>query len=172
MEEERTEITGEVDSGRGEMPDDRLEVRIFTIADHAVFAPDGKLYMNGGGIEIMRVQQLPGPLGPSSLALRLRFPWNATSETHRIVVRALDADRKPVGPDPVLEARAEVGRAPGQRPGDEIGVNLAVALTGLPVQIPDGGTVYFHLSVDDQPLSILPLKLRRVQVAQLRRGQA
>jgi hypothetical protein len=138
---------------------DELIVRIFTLADHATVPPDGKLYIAGGGVDQMFVPQLPGGLGSLALAIRIRVPWHKTSESLTFLVRALDADRKPIGPDPIVSAAVEVGRAPGQRPGDEFAINLAIPLTGFPVQTE--GTIFFHLSVAGTALAVLPLKVRR-----------
>lgn len=144
---------------------DRLELRIFTLADHAVVPPDGKLYMNGGGVDRMGLQQIPGGLGPLSLAIRVRVPWRMTSDTMPLLVRVLDADRNPVGPDPLVQAQVEVGRPPGLRPGDELGVNLVVPLTGFPVQ--SEGTLYFHVTAAEQLLGVLPLKVQKLLAGQL-----
>lgn len=143
---------------------DSLVLRIFTLADHAVVPPDGKLYMNGGGVDRMGLQQVPGGLGPLTLAIRVRVPWRMTSDTLPLLVRILDADRNPVGPDPLVQANVEVGRPPGLRPGDEIGVNVVVQLTGYPVQTE--GTFYFHVTVADQVLGVLPLKIIKLAPGQ------
>ncbi len=157
---------------RGDAPvegmGDRLELRVFTLADHAATPPDGKLYINGAGVEQMFLQQIPGALGPLWLAIRVRVPWNMTSEQMSLTIRALDADRNPVGPDPLAQANLEVGRPPGLRPGDEIGLNLAVPVTGFPVQ--GEGTIYFHLLVAERTLGVLPLKVRRLPTPQLAPG--
>lgn len=144
---------------------DRLQVRVFTFADHAVTPPDGKLYINGGGVDQIFLPAIPGPLGQLYIAIRINVPWHLTSERMQIRVQALDADRQPVGPDPILQADVEVGRAPGLRPGDENGVSMAFPITGFPVQ--QEGTIYFHLVVAGQALSVLPLKVRRRIVAQV-----
>jgi len=132
-------------------------MRVFTLADYAVTPPDGKLYISGGGIDQMLVQRLPGPLGSLYLALRIRVPWHRTSEMLRLTVRVLDADRQPIGPDPIAVAEAEVGRAPGQRAGDELGFNAVIPLGGL--RISKAGTVYFHVSIDEELLGTLPLRV-------------
>ena len=156
---------GPEDAARGVLQD-RLEVRIFTLADHAVAIPvDGKLYINGAGVDQVFLQQIPGQLPQLSLALRIRIPWHMTSDRLPISVRLLDGDRNPVGPDPLAQANPELGRPPGLRPGDELGVNLALGLAGLPVQAE--GTIYFHLEVGGQLLSVLPLKITRVMMAQV-----
>lgn len=144
---------------------DRLEVRIFTLADHVAVPPDGKLYISGGGVDQMFLTEIPGALGPLSLAIRLRVPWHMTSERIAVRLRALDADRSPAGPDPLMHADIEVGRPPGARPGDEIGIALAVPLTGFPVQ--QEGSILFHLIVNEETLSVLPLKVQRALVAQI-----
>ena len=142
-----------------EVAQDRPEVRIFTLADHAATPPDGKLYISGAGVGQMWLPQIPGPLGPLWLVVRIRVPWHMTSEELPVRVRLLDADRKPVGPDPLFEEKAEVGRPPGFRPGDESSVNAVLGLQGFPVQAE--GTVYFHLLVAGGLLSVLPLKIAR-----------
>lgn len=151
-----------------EVMSDRIEVRIFTLADHVATPPDGKMYISGAGVDQMYITQIPGGLGPLGLAVRLRVPWHMTSERLSVRVRALNADREPVGPDPLMQGDIEVGRPPGTRPGDEIGVGFAVPLTGFPVQ--DEGSLYFHLIVNQETLAVLPLKLHRAMIAQIGPG--
>jgi len=140
-----------------ELARERLEVRVFTLADHVATPPDGKLYISGGGVDRIFVPQLPGPLGQLWLAMRIRLPWHMTSDRLTVTIRALDGDRNVVGPDPVAQAELEVGRAPGQRPGDEVAVQLAIPLTGFPVSAE--GVLYFHLIVNDEQLTSLPLRV-------------
>lgn len=144
---------------------DRIEVRIFTLADHVATPPDGKMYISGAGVDQMFLTQIPGTLGPLGLAVRLRIPWEMTSERLSVRVRALSAGREPAGPDPLMRADIEVGRPPQTRPGDEIGVGFAVPLTGFPVQ--DEGSLHFHLIVNDETLAVLPLKVQRALIAQI-----
>jgi hypothetical protein len=137
--------------------DDRLEVRVFTLADWAATPPDGKLYMGGGGVSSVHISPLPGALPPLHLAVRVRVPWQLTSERLPFIVRLLDADRRPVGPDPLAEGTGETGRPPGLRPGDEVAIQFILAVLGLPIA--SEGVVYFHLTVADQALGVLPLKI-------------
>lgn len=139
---------------------DDVEVRIFTIADHAISPPpDGKLYIHGAGVGSVLTPVLPPRLPSIYLVIRLRIPWRLTSEPVPIVVRILDADRHPVAPlDPLVTWSAEVGRPPGARPGDEHNINLILGLEGLQLNIQQYGAVYFHLVVGDQELSVHPLK--------------
>ena len=165
-EEMRTEVTGKVDPRpvRGELPSDNIEIRIFTLADHAeAIASNGKLYINGAGITSIGMGTIPSGLPPISLALRLAIPWHKRTEPVRITIRVLNEDRTAVVPEPLLDVPAEVGRPPGMRPGDEAAVNAAIALGGLPIA--REGTIYFQLDADGETIARLPLKLTRLRVA-------
>lgn len=144
---------------------ERPAVRIFTLADHAVVAPDGKLYVNGGGVDQFYLRQVPQPVAPLFLVVRVRIPWHMTGEPHTLVVRVLDGDRKPLSADPLVKADFEVGRAPGQRPGDELAMTLAIPILGVTAQ--QEGTIYFHLELGEELLDILPLKLVQHPAPQL-----
>lgn len=153
---ERTDATPVV---APEIADDGLQIRIFTIADHAAIPPDGKIYVSGGGIDQILMTQMPGLLGSLWLAIRIHVPWGMTSDSIPFRIRALDGDRNPVGPDPFVAGNAEIGRAPGQRPGDEVSFSLAVPIGGLEVK--EEGHVYFHLEVNGDTLGVLPVRTRR-----------
>ncbi len=142
---------------------DRIEVRIFTLCDHATVPPDGKIYINGAGVNQIYLAQMPGPLRALFLVVRLAIPWHMLGEPHSVRLRALDADRNPIGPtDPLLTTPFELGRPPGHRPGDESAINICAELGGLHVDKPM--TVHFHLEVDEEPISSLPLKITQMPV--------
>jgi hypothetical protein len=152
----------EVDAGRRLTTED-FRIRIFTIADHGVMASDGKLYLNGAGIETITVVIPESPLPPLYVVGRIAVPYQLTSEPHRITLRLLDADRNPVlsppSPDPIMDITGETGRPPGTRPGDEVCLQFAFGLLGVPV--PAQSRVFFHLAVDGRPLGVLPLRVLR-----------
>lgn len=137
---------------------DRVAVRVFTLCDHASVPPDGKLYIHGGGVHQLLVPQIPGPLRTLFLVVRVSIPWHMLGEPHTVKIRALDLDRNPIGPvDPLVTTPFELGKPPGHRPGDESAINICAELSGLAVQQPM--TIRFHLSVDDQTIGSLPLKV-------------
>jgi Family of unknown function (DUF6941) len=137
---------------------ERVAVRIFTLCDHATVPPDGKIYIHGGGIHQLFAAQIPGPLRALFLVVRLSIPWHMLGEPHTVRIRALDLDRRPVGPtDPLLTTPFELGRPPGHRPGDESAINICAELAGLTVDQPM--TIRFHLEVDDETIGSLPLKV-------------
>jgi hypothetical protein len=137
---------------------ERIAVRIFTLCDHATVPPDGKVYIHGGGVNQLFVPQLPGPIRGLWLVVRLSIPWHMLGEPHTVHIRALDLDRNAVGPnDPLITTPFELGKPPGHRPGDESAINICAELTGLAVEYPM--TLRFHLSVDEEPIGSLPLKV-------------
>ena len=140
------------------LTDERIAVRIFTLCDHATVPSDGKVYIHGGGIHQLYMPQIPGPLRALYLVVRLSIPWHMLGEPHTVRIRALDLDRRPVGPnDPLLTTPFELGRPPGHRPGDESAINICAELSGLSVAQPM--TIRFHLEVDDEAIGSLPLKV-------------
>ena len=151
----------EVEDDAPEQLQDRLAVRIFTLCDHAVVPPDGKIYIHGGGVHTLYAGQIPGQLRSLYLVVRLSIPWHMLGEPHTVQVRALDLDRKPVSPtDPLITTPFELGRPAGHRPGDESAINLCAELNGLTVQ--QAMTIRFHLLVDDEALASLPLKVMQM----------
>src|SRR2546427_31419 len=121
-----------------ETPDqlhDRVAVRIFTLCDHATVPPDGKIYIHGAGVHQLFVPQIPGPLRTLFLVVRLSIPWHMLGEPHIVLIRALDLDRRPLGPnDPLittpfeLEVGADRARGFDKRAGG--GCAIAVAVPG------------------------------------------
>ncbi|HEV7662461.1 MAG TPA: hypothetical protein VGQ62_02905, partial [Chloroflexota bacterium] len=88
------------------------------------------------------------------------IPWHMLGEPHTIRIRALDLDRRPIGPDPLIITPFELGKPPGHRPGDESAININADLGGLPIQQPM--TLRFHLLVDEQTIASLPLKVQQM----------
>jgi hypothetical protein len=147
-----------MEDDRPDQLNDRVAVRIFTLCDHASVPPDGKIYIHGGGVHQLFVPQIPGPLRTLFLVVRLSIPWHMLGEPHTVNIRALDLDRHPVGAtDPLITTPFELGRPPGHRPGDESAINICAELSGLTVDQPM--TLRFHLTVDDETIGSLPLKV-------------
>ncbi|MDQ6670707.1 MAG: hypothetical protein M3069_08135 [Chloroflexota bacterium] len=145
-------------TGAFEALQDRLAVRIFTLCDHAVVPPDGKLYIHGAGVHTLYAGQIPGILRSLYLVVRLSIPWHMLGEPHTVKIQALDLDRKSISPtDPLITTPFELGRPAGHRPGDESAINICAELNGLTIQQPM--TIRFHLLVDDEPIASLPLKV-------------
>jgi hypothetical protein len=146
----------------GDLPDQTIIGRIFVVADYAVVAPDGKLYISGANIQTMWLPEFPGVAGQLFIALLLGVPWSVASEPHHVVIRALDEDRQPLPgtPDPLFDAQAETGRPPGTRPGDELTIALAFGLTGLPID--RERLVFFRVVVDEADVAAYPFRFRQL----------
>jgi hypothetical protein len=142
-----------------QLPRDRFEVLIFTLADHAIVAPDGKLYINGAGVDSMTLPTIPGNTLPLSLALRLRTPWSTVPSPGEFEITVTYEDGSPVIPRSLVSGAAEVLAKPEQLPGDERAASAAFSFQGLPIQ--REGKIYFHLAVNGNELAVIPLRIAR-----------
>lgn len=96
------------------------------LADSAQ-ALNGKLYILGGGWSVVP----PGPT-PMALAVKVEVPWNEANKKQTVKLELVDSDRNPfmvatpMGDQPFhIEAKLEVGRPPGAKPGVPLDVPLA-----------------------------------------------
>jgi hypothetical protein len=90
-----------------------MEVGFLLLADHSE-SVNGKLYMNGGGWNILRLPELPHEWG-FHIALGLDVGWDETNTGHSLTVSVHDPDGIEVGE--ALEAEFEAGRPPGLSAG-------------------------------------------------------
>jgi hypothetical protein len=132
---------------------DRAQVRMFTLADYVAEESSGKLYISGAGLEWTGVRVRSDSDGTSQslscyLMIRLAFPKASARSRHAIVVRALDHDGSPVGPNPLLEAdmRFDLNRVPDDFA--EVSGNLSVQVMDYPVTLDPDGVLFLHLVVD------------------------
>jgi hypothetical protein len=61
-------------------------VKAFFAADHAVVAPDGKIYVNGGGIGLLRFAAFPATLATLGIVAILELPFHDVMHDHTIRV--------------------------------------------------------------------------------------
>lgn len=101
----------------------------------AAQAADGKLYILGGGWNIIG----PEP-SPSAIAMHLEVSWDLSNVRHQWRLDLVDSDGEPVMiPTPlgdqalVLQGEFEVGRPAGVTPGTGLGIPLAINLGPLPL---------------------------------------
>jgi hypothetical protein len=145
---------------------DRAQVRIFTLADYVAEEPSGRLYISGGGLEWVGLPVLKDRLMPFDLALRLAFPLepgippSTVRDSYDVEIRALDAEGKPIGPDPLLQSnmRFDPQRLPDH--ATEVSGNLPVRFTEIPVTVQPTDVIFLHLKVDGILISRLPVQLR------------
>ena len=106
---------------------------------------DGKLYVLGGGLQLLG----PRPQ-PVSIGMLILVPWDRANTRHSWRVELLDEDGMPVMHNdlPVTVAGTfEAGRPAGIVPGSPLLVPLAINFSALPVQ--PGGRYTWRLAVND-----------------------
>ena len=92
-----------------------MEVGFLLLADHSE-SVNGKLYMNGGGWNVLNLPELPHEWA-FHIALGLDVGWDETNTHHELTVSVHDPDGVELGE--ALEAEFEAGRPPGMPAGQE-----------------------------------------------------
>jgi hypothetical protein len=140
---------------------ERISVDAF-LADSVAGPGDGKIYILGGGWNVLHTQSLPTRHPRLGIAVLVTVPYLlATNEGHRLELHLEDADRTalPLGDAPPeaatpdgklrrLTAEFAVGRPAGVEPGDEQVVAIAVNIDGLVFE--RAGSYSFVIAVDGQ----------------------
>lgn len=117
---------------------------VMLLADSAQVA-DGKLYVLGGGVQVLGPQPQPVALG-----LLIYVPWDRANLAHDWKLELLDEDGIPVMHNevPVIVAgQFEAGRPAGWPPGRPLLVPLAINFSALPVEA--GRSYTWRFVVDD-----------------------
>jgi hypothetical protein len=138
-------VTGSIDLD----PNRGMKVTMM-LADSAQVA-EGKLYVMGGGWTVTG----PEP-SPFALAGIVEVPWHLTDEEHVLRFELIDLDGSPVmvptpdGDAPFfIEAKFEVGRPPGTRPGATL--SMPFAFNNGPLQLPPGSDLECRYTINGEP---------------------
>lgn len=100
-----------------------MKVGFLLLADHSE-SVNGKLYMVGGGWNVLRLPELPHEWG-FHIALGLDVGWDETNTHHELTVNLHDPDGAELGEG--LVAEFEAGRPPGMPPGQEQRLVMSIA---------------------------------------------
>lgn len=119
-------------------------VDVALLAD-AVQASRGKLFILGGGWDVLSVRSLPARHPSMGIGLRVRVPWGWPGESVRLDVELQDQDGKSMLPGS-LTANVAVKR-PGHLP-DGQDLTVVRALTFTNVVIRTEGAYSFVISID------------------------
>jgi hypothetical protein len=92
-----------------------MEIGFLLLSDHSE-AVNGKLYMTGGGWNVLRLPELPHEWG-FHIALGLDVGWDETNTGHDLLISVHDPDGAELGEG--LSAEFEAGRPPGMPAGQE-----------------------------------------------------
>jgi hypothetical protein len=109
-------------------------VLAFFAADHAAVAPDGKIYVNGGGIALLRFPTFPANLPTLGIAAILELPFHDTMRDHTIRVGMVGPNDQEL---PVrVEAQFRTALVPDAQFGESGLVPFAVTVSNLEFPAP------------------------------------
>jgi hypothetical protein len=131
-------------------------VECFMLADAAQNAA-GKLYVLGGGWDVIQAPQFPLQLPQVSLVIKLAVPWSDADRQQEIRVDLEDEDGAAVLAQPVVGGFT-VGRPQQAIPGDDL--SLLLTLSIAPLVLPHPGRYVFRLSVDGVELARTTFRAR------------
>ena len=103
-----------------------MQVGFLLLADHSE-SVNGKLYMVGGGWNVLRLPELPHDWG-FHIALGLDVGWDETNNHHDLLVNVHDPDGNELGEG--LAAEFEAGRPPGMPAGQEQRLVMSIGTSG------------------------------------------
>jgi hypothetical protein len=144
-----------VDQG-GSMPDLGEFCVNAVLCDSAVVA-EGKLYMQGGGWNLLGTQRFPFNQPRISLAAVVSVPYTMTNQNHSLEIKLETEDHKPVPLGPPVEkdgeihrpsqinAQFNIGRPPILQPGDSQVVPFAVNIDQLQFDSPSAYSFVFSI---------------------------
>jgi hypothetical protein len=139
-----------------------VELDYALLADSAQVA-NGKTYILGGGISILRRQQFPAPLG-ITLVVQLTYERTEAEQPHELRVVVMDADGNPILPE--LRASMTVGPpAEGIPRGVPLVAPIALGLPPVPV-LQRPGSYQVQVLVDNRHLKTLPFAVVRLEQGQ------
>jgi hypothetical protein len=134
------------------------------LADSAVVPPDGKLYAQGAGWNMLWCQNFPTRHARMCIGLVITVPWTATNHNHELSVHLEDGDGQtiklgdgPEGEVKTIGGNFNIGRPPVVAAGDDQLIAMAMTLDGLEFDHPD--RYLFVVSIDGTPLNRLPLRV-------------
>jgi hypothetical protein len=124
------------------------------LADFALGHPDGKAYILGGGIDILKPPSLPVVLPNISFITKIEFTPAEAGRPRVIEVVPLDSDARPVG----HPARVEITPQPNP---DYQGfpVSVQVVLNFRDFKVERAQTLAFAVLVDGHEVASVPLHI-------------
>lgn len=130
------------------------------LADFALGHPDGKVYILGGGLEILRPPALPFVVPNISFVAKIEFTPAETGRPRVIEVVPLDSDARPLSPP----TRVDV--TPQQRteyPGLPVSVQVVLNIRDLTIE--KAQTLAFAVLVDGHEMASVPLHVPAPRLA-------
>lgn len=102
-----------------------MNIGFLLLADYSE-AVNGKLYLTGGGWNVLRLPELPHEWS-FNIGLGIDVAWHETNDPHELVVSVQDPDGMELGEG--LAANFETGRPPGIPQGQEQRLVMSIGAT-------------------------------------------
>jgi hypothetical protein len=118
-----------------------VEIEWLILADSAQVIGN-KLYMLGGGWDVLAVQKGLPIQQRCSVAFSIKVPWNETNQRHSFEIEMLSEDQKTEEPKSLMKmgGQFEVGRPPGIPQGQDQRFQLAIDMI-ISIDLPGIKTV-------------------------------
>ncbi len=126
------------------------------LADSALSHADGKIYVIGGGVEMLSGPEFPLRHPNLSLVVKLQFSPAECGRTHPIEVQGLDSDAKPFGPTLRVDATPQRN---SQFPTRPVGVQFVLNMQNIQIDKP--GDYVFSILVGGEERGTVPLSVSK-----------
>lgn len=145
-----------------------MEVEWLILADSAQVIGN-KLYLLGGGWDVLSVNSEFPVVQQCAVALSVRVPWNETNQKHSIEVEGLSEEPSTEEPKSLfkVDGQFEVGRPTGIRPGQDQRVQLAI---GANLRLEAPGTNVIIARIEGQEMRRIHFNVVPGPMVALRRG--
>jgi hypothetical protein len=121
-----------------------MEIGFLMLTDHSE-SVNGKLYMVGGGWNVLRLPELPHEWG-FHIALGLDVAWSETNQPHNLNVVIHDPDGNELGEG--LSAEFETGRPPGMPAGQDQRLVMSIG-TAVTFSTPGPHAAVVHVNEEE-----------------------
>lgn len=129
-----------------------MQVEWLILADYVEII-GGKLYLMGGGWDVLTVNTAFPHARPVGLAAAFSVPWNETNQRHNVEIEMLSDDGQTVGK---VGAQFEVGRPAGIRAGQGQRFQLAA---NVQLNLPGPGTYVIVARIEGQEEARVPFNV-------------
>jgi hypothetical protein len=129
-----------------------VQVEWLILADYVEII-GGKLYLMGGGWDVLTVNTAFPHARPVGLAAAFSVPWNETNQRHNVEIEMLSDDGQTVGK---VGAQFEVGRPAGIRAGQGQRFQLAA---NVQLNLPGPGTYVIVARIEGQEEARVPFNV-------------
>jgi hypothetical protein len=114
----------------------------------------GKLYLIGGGWDVLTVNQSFPSARHCAVAVSFRIPWNETNQKHNVEIEIVseDGDKQLTK----IAGQVEAGRPAGLPPGQDQRAQLAAEMT---LQFPEPGAFAVFARIEGQDVGRTPFRV-------------